>query len=335
MSGGVRFGKPRVLIRPDAAIAATPDWVDISSDGERLLIAVPPPQVRQLTIFDRQGSVTRTVGDPTQFVIQAHFSADGNRLAYLKRDPRTSETEIWTYDLQTNEERAVTRNNWPESTPIWSPDDRYVLYVSVRGQDPDIYRKSWDGTGDEELLFRYTPGVAGMELTDAAPDGSFLTFSTGVVVLVPLAGSSPLARQPIDWLRDEYDNWQAKFSPDGRYVAYLSNPDDPMTWDLFVRPFDAGHAEAPPAGDPVRISEGGAVSGMVSWRGDGRELYYLTNDREVVAVEVSTTPTFKASAPEQLFKLPSQPLGNPFGNGFEGGNVTHDGQRFVFSMLPR
>ena len=326
-SPAVSFGKPHVLFKPDAAIGAAPGTVDISSDGERVVIAVPPPQLRQLTFYNRQGEVTRTVGEPAQFVVQAHFSPDGNKLAYMKRDPKTAQIDIYTYDLEKNQEKNITQDDWPENAPIWSRDGKYVLYASTREQYASIYRKSWDGTGNEEMLFRYTPG-AGMVLTDASPDGKFLTFFTGVLVLVPLDGTDALARKPIEWLRDEYDNVTLKFSPDGRFAAYCSDPDDPMTLDVFVRPFDASKPEAPPPGDPERISKGGSASGMVVWRGDGKELFYMTRDFEVMAVDVSTAPSFKAGTPKMLFKLPSQPLGNPA----QWNNVSRDGQRFVFSM---
>ena len=322
----VSFGKPQPLFKPDDAIAAGPGVVDISRDGELVLIAVPPPQLRQLTIFDRQGKAVRTVGEPTQAVLQPHFSPDGKKLVYMKLDPKISQIEIRTFDLEADKELAVTRNNWPENGPIWSHDGGHVLYASTRDQYSSIYRKNWDGTGEEEMLFRYTPG-AGIVLTDASPDGKFLTFYTGVLVLVPLAGNDPLRRQPIDWLRDEYDNVGAKFSPDGRFVAYLTDPDDPRSLDVFVRPFDADNPEAPP-GEPVRISNGGVAVGMVAWRRDGKELYFMTRDWEIMAVDVSTTPSFEAGPPKLLFKLPVQPVGNPL----QWDNVTRDGQQFIFTM---
>jgi Tol biopolymer transport system component len=329
-SPAVSFAKPQVLFKPDAAIAAGPGTVDITSDGERLVIGVPPPQLRQLTLYNRQGEVMRTAGEPTQFVTQTHFSPDGKKLVYMKLDPKTAQVDIYAYDLDANKETNLTHDDWNENAPIWSRDGKHVLYASTREQYASIYRKNSDGSGEEEMLFRYTPG-AGIVLTDESPDGKFLTFYTGVLVLVPLDGKDPLARKPIEWLRDEYDNVDAKFSPDGRFVAYCTDPDDPMTLDVFVRPFDASKPDAPPAGDPVRISKGGTAAGMVAWRGDGKELYYMTRDFEVMAVDVSTTPSFKAGTPKVLFKLPSQPLGNPA----QWNNVSRDGQRFVFSMPSR
>ena len=131
----------------------------------------------------------------------------------------------------------MTSDNWPENAPIWAPDGKRVLYASTRDSYAGVYRRNWDGSGEEELLFRYTPG-AGIILTDSSPDGKFLTFFTGVLVMVPLTGTDPLARKAIDWLRDEFDDMGGRFSPDGHYIAYNSNPDDPMALDVFVRPFD-------------------------------------------------------------------------------------------------
>lgn len=329
-SSSIEFGKPVTLFHPPDAIGAAPGSAAISRDGERVLIAVPPPQLRQLTIFDRQGKPVRTVGAASTFIAQPHFSPDGGRLVYMKQDVKTSDMDIWTYDLESGKEYAVTRDNWPENAPIWAPDGKHVFYASTRDNYASIYRKNWDGTGEEEMVFRYTPG-AGVVLTDSTPDGKFLVFYTGVLVLVPLAGNDPLARQGIDWLRDEYDNGGGRFSPDGRYIAYLSNHDDPMAGDVYVRPFDESKPDAPPTGDPVRISKNNVANGMVAWRADGKELYFMTRDWEVMAVDVTTSPSFQAGTPKLLFKLPVQPIGNPL----QWKNVSGDGQRFAFSMPQR
>jgi Tol biopolymer transport system component len=328
-SPSVSFGKPAVLFKPAAEIAANPGNLTISRDAERVLIAVPPPQLRQLTIFDRQGKAVRTVGEPSASVVQTHFSPDGTKVVYMKQDPKTSDVDIWTYDLENGKEFRVTSDNWPENAPIWAPDGKHVMYASMRDNYSSIYRKSWDGTGEEEMLFRYTPG-AGMVLTDASPDGKFVTFYTGVLAMVPLTGSDPLARKSIDWLRDEYDNMGGRFSPDGRYIAYASDPDDPMTLDVFVRPFDPSKAEAAP-GDAVQISKNGIANGMISWRADGKELFFMTRDFEVMAVDITTSPKLQAGTPKLLFKLPRQPVGNAL----QWKNVSSDGQRFIFSMPMR
>jgi hypothetical protein len=205
-----------------------------------------------------------------------------------------------------------------------------VLYVTTRDSYSTIYRKAWDGTGAEEALFRYTPG-AGMVLTDASEDGKFVTFYTGVMVLVPLRPEEkPLDRKAIDWLREDYDVVGGRFSPDERLVAYLSNETNVNSLEVYVRPFDAAKPDAPPPGKAIQISKNGAL-GMVNWRQDGKELYYLNRDWEVMAVDISVAPTLQAGSPKVLFKLPGPLVGNPP----QWKNASGDGQRFVFAMPAR
>src|SRR5207247_4814534 len=132
----------------------------------------------------------------------------------------TGNADIWVIDMSTGRGTAVTNDMPPDTGPMWSPDGSQVLYTSLRGNYWGIYRKAWDGTGSEELLFQYTPG-AGMNLTDISADGKFLSFSSGGVVnMVALTGSDPLARKAIEFSREEFDTMQGRFSPDGRFVAY-------------------------------------------------------------------------------------------------------------------
>ncbi|MCU1338879.1 MAG: hypothetical protein JWO19_4460 [Bryobacterales bacterium] len=323
----VVFGKPKVLFRIPDSIGATAG--DISRDGELMVMAVPPPQLRQLTIFDRQGKVVKTVGEPGLY-LQPHLSPDGSKIAVMRTDPETSNQDIWTYDVATGAGHAVTHDTWPHNAPVWSPDGKSVLYVSTRESYSSIYRKAWDGTGNEEMLFRYTPG-AGMVLTDTSADGKFVTFYTGVMVLVQLRPEEKaLDRKAIDWLREDYDVVGGRFSADERSVAYLSNETDVNSLEVYVRSFDASKPDAPPPGKAVQVSKNGAV-GMINWRQDGKELYYLTRDWEVMAVDISATPTLQAGNPKVLFKIPGPLVGNPP----QWKNASSDGQRFVFAMPAR
>jgi len=327
-AGTPQFGKPRVLFRPAAEIVpgVAPNSTSVSRDGERFVIAVPRPQMRQLTVYDRQGAALSKVGQPG-FYVQPNLSPDGARAVVMRNDPQTGNQDIWVIDLASGKGTAITSDVHPENAPIWSPDGRQVAYVSTREGIAGIYRKQADGTGEAELLFQYTPG-AGMVLTDWSPDGKFMTFFTGVLVLVPVGDAKrPQDRKEIDWLREDYDVGQGRFSPDNRFLAYLSNEDNVERGEVWVRPFDAAKPDAPPTGKAVRVSKDGSV-GMIAWREDGKELYFMTRNWEVMAVDITTSPTFTAGTPRMLFSLPGPLPGNPM----QWKNVSRDGQRFIFAM---
>jgi Tol biopolymer transport system component len=335
---GFEFGRPTLLFKaPDAFPVAgfSGGLGNVSRDGQRVVLAVPPvPKLQQITVLDRQGKVLSTVGEPGRYNDLA-LSPDGTRVAVARKDPKTGNIGIWTFDVASGQGTPIANDALEEYfAPIWSPDSNYVAYVdsiSPRRTSASIYRKAWDGTGDEERLYQYTPG-AWMVLTDWSADGKLLTFHdgcAGVLHVVPLNGDSNAPERPaIEWLRDEYDVAQARFSPDARFMAYLSDETVVDVFEVYVHPFDAGSPEASAGGEnPVQVSTAGA-RGMIFWRHDGKELFYLTPDWEVMAVEVTTTPTFEAGEPRLLFKLPGRLVGDPQ----QWKNVSHDGQRFVFAL---
>ena len=334
----VVFGPPTLLFRLSQAVAVAPEWASVSRDGDRVVIAVPhAPTLQQITVVDRQGGAARQVGEPGLYQNPA-LSPDGTRVAVRRNDPRTGTGDIWTFDLVSGRGTPVTNDSSLDGSPVWSPDGRQVAYVSLRGSYSRIYRKVWDGSGSEEELFQYTPG-ADLWVTDWSADGRLLTFHdgcSGVLHVLPLGGNQQgLERKAIDWLRDEYNVAQARISPDARFMAYLSNEIvyrsneiEAEIYEVYVRPFDASQSDVSVGGaKPVQVSTAGA-RGMVVWRQDGKELYYLTPDWEVMAVDVTTTPSFQAGTPRLLFRLPGPVPGNPQ----QWKNVSLDGQRFVFTV---
>jgi eukaryotic-like serine/threonine-protein kinase len=271
------------------------------------------------------------VGDPGLYA-QPAFSPDGTRLVVMKADIEKATRDVWIFNIATGKGTQLTNDLQPRNSPMWSPDGKYIFYVSNRPPYNGIYRKAADGTGNEELMFRYTPG-AGINLTDISPDGKFLACASGGVVLtVALTGSDPLARKAIEFSREEFDVGNGRFSPDGRFLAYVSNEasPDPVLGraEVYVRSFDPSTGTA--GEGKWQLSKNGAA-GMQFWRGDGKEFFFRqfiepgTEDLIVMSADVSISPAFSAATPKALFKLPG-PLGGNFAN------ISRDGQHFVFAI---
>ena len=340
---GFEFGRPRRLFTaPDTIrINAAPGgqfmgfqvaFGNVSRDGQRFLFAVPPaPQPRQITILDREGNVVSRLGEPGLYGGQPAFSPDGSRVAVIKHDLETGNDDVWTFDVATGDGMRVTADDsspW-KWAPVWSPDGTHVAYVSPRGQYEGIYSTASNGEGSEELLFRYTPG-ADMALVDYSANGreEYLSVEGGnIVLVVPLTGTDPLAREAIDVVREEYQAEGGWFSPDGRFLAYCSN--ESGRFEIYVRPFDPSLGRAP-AEEQWQVTQGGAF--QASWRQDGKELLYVTQDREwtsemmVMAMDVTTTPDFQVGTPRLLFRV------RPPGNRRPSMHISPDAQRFVFLM---
>jgi Tol biopolymer transport system component len=316
------FGKPKVLFRPSEATPVAPNSASVNRDANRFVIAVPPPQLRQLTLLDREGKPVGTVGQPGRYG-DVRFSPDGKRLLVMKNDPDTGLNNIWVYEIATGKATRITNETQPINSPVWSRDGKQIAYVLFKDSYSSVYRKAADGTGEADLVFRYTPG-AGVGLSDWSPDGKFLTFSTGVLLMIPVQSQAkPLDRKALEWLREDYEAFNARFSPDGKNLAFMSNEADVRMPQIYVRPFDSNKPEAP-AGPAVQVTNLKNVAGGVTWRQDGKELYFITRDRELMAVDVTSTPKLQTGMPHVVFKI-SDPL-------VGGGDLAPDGQRAVVAM---
>jgi eukaryotic-like serine/threonine-protein kinase len=277
----------------------------------------------QLTWYDRNGRILGTVGEPARYE-RLVLSHDGTKAALGRIDPQTGNRDIWLVDLAQGTSTRFTFDPYSTS-PIFSPDGGRVAFLSSRGGVLGLYEKAANGSGSEEVLLKPArPGT----LSDWTVDGRFLIFGAGTPFntwVLPLNGD----RKPFLFARTQFTEISAHLSPDGRFIGYFSNESGRN--EVYVKPFtpepDAGASAA-----KWLISRNGSA-GMVHWRKDGKELYYLGLDGNVMAVDVSTTPTFHAGVPKALFAVPPAFMRLSSTPGILG-DVSPDGQRFLFALPP-
>jgi hypothetical protein len=134
-------------------------------------------------------------------------------------------------------------------------------------------------------------------------------------------------RKPIPFLSSDFAAIPGTFSPDGRWIAYRSN--ETQRFEVYVQPFNPDAGSTPPAGKWM-VSKGG-TGGMIRWRADGKELFYLAPDGTIMSVDIATAPVFRPGEPKALFKLPVEFMRS---TQFPGAlmDVTADGKRFLLAM---
>lgn len=267
---------------------------------------------RQLAWFDRAGKEISTAG-PTGQYNDIVLSPDEKKAAIQRVDG--SATNIWLMDLVRGvPSRFTFRTSGDDDNPAWSPDGSVIIYSSTgEGQD-GLYRKNSSGAGAEELLAQATVDGNG---SDWSPDGKNVLFqSTGAKTLsdlwiLPLTGDM----KPFPLMQTEFNEHHGRFSPDGRYLAYVS--DESGGFEVYVQNF-------PLAGGKWQVSTGGGA--QPHWRRDGKELFYIAPDKSLMAVDVKTSPAFEASTPHPLFHTRVTSYESP--NRYA---VSADGQRFLIN----
>ena len=279
----------------------------------------------QLTWFDREGQVVGTVGEPSVLEINSPpaLSPDGKFVAFARTDQQSQNTDIWLFDFARGVSTRFTSDPNLHTNPVWSPDGRQIAFAAFRSGDWGIYRKAFnDLTGNGELM--YKSGGVPARLSSWSLDGSRLLYSAGSpfdIWMLPMnagaAGSGERKPQPL--VHGEFNERGARFSSDGRFIAYASNLSGKD--EVYVQTFNAGSSSDPGSAEGTKVSNDGG--GASRWRGDSKEIFYLSAT-SVMSVELSTTPEFQAGVPELLFKVPSPP-------GLYW-DVTADGQRFLFAI---
>jgi serine/threonine protein kinase len=275
-----------LVYRSNIALQTHPVWVN--RGGKQAGEAAPPGAYNNLAL-----------------------SPDGRHLAF---DRTADNTDVWLMDL---DRRISSRFTFQQSNvPIWSPDGRTVVFASYRTGLLDIFQRPSNMSAPDEVLLKLSAQRI-LHPSDWSADGRYLAYyrtdaKTQLDIWVlPMFGD----RTPFPYVHGEFNESQGQFSPDGKWMAYVS--DESGAPEIYVQSF-------PTLTGKLQISPNGGS--QPRWRPDGKELFYVAPDRKLMAVTAKSGATFEATAPRALFEttLPVAPVRQAYA-------VSPDGQRFLLN----
>jgi len=284
--------------------------LSISRDGV-LAYNVPGASTGRLVWVSRDGAVRPILTDQLEFG-RPRLSPDDRRLLTEVYQGRTS--DVYSYGFENN---IWSLTASAANTTFWSPDARFIGFRQQSGAG--VFSLPADGSAEPWPLV--TPSDLGVENPGFlapggwTPDGSAYVFvrqgssATAADIWVLRVGNGPRRIEPL--VERPRNQWSVRVSPDGRWMSYAS--DESGQYEVYVQTLERG-------GPRWQISTRGGWQAL--WKRSGGEIFYRAGDR-MMTVAVTTTPSFKAEAPRELFRgvFASTDVANY--------DVTADGQRFI------
>ena len=292
---------------------------DVANDGTLVYATGAQPGMAlengALVRVDRLGQAADLLAEHL-FYRSPRMSPDGRRMAFVTAEAGANE-EIWVWEPDTDR-RILLATGGRNMYPVWAPDGLSVTFGSLLGSMSHdrlgIFSRRADGSGETEALLTREVGVIP---SSWSRDGKSLLFWQRVrdggpqrdIWVLPVDG------QPRVLVEAASIERSPRFSPDGRWFAYVSN--DSGREEVYVLPFER-------SGPRVPISSAGGTEPV--WSRDGRELFYRPLDGDgLMIVDVSSDPSFEVSSPRLLFggRYVLDPAA------FANYDVAPDGQTFV------
>jgi len=278
------------------------------SEQGNLVYVSSQSELQSLVWVDRKGTESVITQNPVSFG-SPRISPDGKQVA-LAISTVEEDQNVWIYDLESESLRRLTFGSGSSET--WSPDGKWIIFQDFDNEGlRAVSRTLADGSGPIERLT--VPSVGGTGANDMTPDGGVVAFRRGNDIwMLPMEGD----REPQPLISSPNGECCSKFSPDGQWIAYVS--DELGSNQVYVSPF--------PNPDDVKyvVSEEGG--GQPVWSPDGTELFYRNGDR-MMAVSVQKDPAFRRGRPEVLFE--GAYASSRFVAGYPYYDISPDGQRFL------
>jgi Tol biopolymer transport system component len=276
---------------PELWEAAGATKVSASRNGTLAYLTPEDPNTRLVWYDPKTGRDLEALDLEPGAYTEVEFSPDGRHVA-LVREASPEESDIWVLELDRGILTRFTQGPGNHASVRWSPDSSWIAYSTDADGPWNIYRKPFPGPGAAE------PVVAGpvpfKNLLDWSPDGEFLLYSpigagTNMDLwFAPADGSG----EPRPYQAETYQEDNGRFSPDGRWVAYVSS--ESGMGNVYIDSF-------PVPGRKHRVSIDGGFG--PSWTPDGTAIRFVTPERMMVEASVQTQPSLRTGIPEELFAI--------------------------------
>jgi serine/threonine-protein kinase len=274
---------------------------------------------RSLAWVDRHGTSLPLPAPPRSY-FGPRLSPDGQRVAVSTLGP----LQVWSIDIARGALSPVTVDGQSDHG-VFAPDGKRIVFRSrAAGTEGNLYWKAADGSGAVERL---TDRGRSQTPSSWSPDGTTLAFmdegeSKGFfqfdIWLLSIADRKTRAL-----IHTAANEMTPEFSPDGRWLAYVSNESGRN--EVYVQPY-------PGPGERHLISTNGGW--QPAWSGSGRELFYVQGGAvggggvtTLMSVKIATAPAFQAGTPEAMFE--SADLRIAWGRSYD---VASDGRRFLLTL---
>ena len=286
----------------------------VAADGTLVYLDSSGPGQKQLVWLDRDGNKTGEIGEAQQDSVDPALSPDGRLVAVAAMEG--SNVDVWVWNIARAVKTRLSTSPETEWRTVWSPSGEEVAFSSNRAGNWDIFLRQADGSGEAKVLLA-TPHSDWV--SDWSRDGKYILYAlidpeTGRDLWYLERNEDGSGWEQHPFLQTSFIERTAKFSPDGRYVAYSSN--ESGQYEVYVRPFPEG-------GRKSTVSRRGGE--QPRWSRDGKELFYVEG-ATLVAVSVSSGAAFSAGSVARLFEHPS--LTRSY---YPQYDVSADGRRFILN----
>ena len=259
---------------------------DVSEAGALVYLPGGRYRLAQRLVWVDQTGRSDALPLPERNYEQVRISPDRHQ-ALVQIDEGT--VGVWVYDFSRATLTPLATGGGSSQAPLWTSDGKRVIYRATRKGMRNLYWRLADGTGGEDALT--TKENVSQTPQSASADGQWLIFSengqqtSGDIWTLRLDGD----HQPRPFLATPADEGFGQLSPDGKWIAYASDASGRP--DIYVQAF-------PGPGARRLISRAGGTEPL--WSRDGRQLFYLVDDKMMV-VDISGGPAFAAGTPRPLY----------------------------------